>query len=372
VSARLADVTAALDVLYPPALAEPWDAVGLVCGDPEAAVTRVLFAIDPVQPVVDEALAGSFDLLVTHHPLYLRGTTSVAADDPKGRVVHALVRRGCGLFVAHTNADKAVGGVNDALASLLGLQDAVPLVPESAQLDKLVAFVPLPDLEKVRDALLAAGAGRLGDYDSCTWSTEGTGTFRPLPGAHPAIGSVGSFEQVAEARLETVMARADRRTVLSALHAAHPYEVPAYDVIALADPPAGTGSGRVGDIAPVALRDLVDRVATLLPATAWGVRAGGDPDQLVRRMAVCGGAGDDFLGAARASGADVYLTSDLRHHPASEAPEGLALIDAAHWATEWPWLSSAADALARVVGVQTAVSTLCTDPWTTASRSPSA
>lgn len=371
-TARLADVVAALDVRYPPALAEPWDAVGLVCGDPDAPVSRVLLAVDPVQAVVDQALAGGFDLLVTHHPLYLRGTTSVAATDPKGRVVHALVRGGCGLFVAHTNADKAVGGVSDALAALLGLTGTGPLLPEPAAADKLVVFVPLPDLDRVRDAITAAGAGRLGDYDSCTWSTVstvGTGTFRPLPGASPAIGAVGSLEQVPEARLEALVPRASRRTVLEALHAAHPYETPAYDLIPVAGVPDGTGLGRVGDLAPVTVGELTDRVAAVLPATAWGVRATGDPSQVVRRMAVCGGAGDDLLGAARAAGADAFLTADLRHHPASEAPEGLVLLDAAHWATEWPWLPLAAAALARVVDVETEVSVLRTDPWTLASRS---
>ncbi len=369
-TARLADVTAALDVLYPPALAESWDAVGLVCGDPSAPVARVLLAVDPVQAVVDEALAGGFDLLVTHHPLYLRGTTSVAADDPKGRVVHALVRGGCGLFVAHTNADRASGGVSDSLAALFDLRDTAPLEPVPEQLDKLVVFVPTGDADRVRLAVTAAGAGQLGSYDSCTWSTAGTGTFRPLAGATPSVGRVGTFEEVEEVRLETVLPRRLRRTVVAALLAAHPYETPAYDVVPLADLPSGLGLGRVGDLpAPLSLAALVERAAAVLPVTASGVRGSGDPTLQVRRLAVCGGAGDSALRSAADSGAQAYLTADLRHHVASEAPDGLALIDAAHWATEWPWLSSAAAALARVVAVETAVSALCTDPWTTASRS---
>lgn len=361
---------AALDDLYPPTLAEAWDAVGLVCGDPQAPVSRVLFAVDPVSAVVEEAVDGGYDLLVTHHPLYLRGTTSVAAHDPKGRVVHRLIAGGCGLFVAHTNADRARPGVSDALGALFDLQDTTPLQPGPQELDKLVIFVPVADADRVRLAVTAAGAGSIGSYDSCTWSTTGTGTFRPLPGSTPAVGEVGRFEEVDEVRLETVVPRRLRRTVVEALLSAHPYETPAYDVIPLAALPSAEGLGRVGDLpAPLTVAELVDRASAVLPPTAWGVRGSGNPTDLVRRLAVCGGAGDSALESAAASGAQAYLTADLRHHPALEAPEGLALVDAAHWATEWPWLASAAEALTRVVGVETSVSMTCTDPWTTASRS---
>lgn len=369
----LAEVTAALDELYPPELAEPWDAVGLVCGDPAAPVHRVLLAVDPTPEVAAEAVAGAFDLVLVHHPLYLGGTTSVAATDDKGRVVQQLVRAGSALFVAHTNADRAVGGVNDALAALFDLRGTTPLEPVPAQLDKLVVFVPVEHAEKLREALCEAGAGRLGAYDGCTWSTTGEGTFRPLPGAQPAVGAVGRLERVAEVRLETVVPRAARRTVLAALHAAHPYETPAYDVVELADLPGPTGLGRVGDLPePMTLEALVARAARVLPATTWGVRGAGDPAAVVSRLAVCGGSGDDAIGAAAASGAQAYLTSDLKHHRASERPAGLALVDAAHWATEQPWLATAAAALTRVVQVEAVVSELRTDPWTTATRSPHA
>ncbi|MCW2544795.1 MAG: NGG1-interacting factor 3 [Frankiales bacterium] len=259
----LRDVVAALEGLYPPGLAEDWDAVGLVCGEPSAVVTRVLFAVDPVEAVVDEALTTGAQLLVTHHPLYLRGTSSVAADSAKGRVVHRLITGGCGLFVAHTNADRAEGGVNDALAALFDLVGTTPLDP--------------------------GGLGRVGDLP------------QPMP-----------------------------------------------------------------------LADLVARAAAVLPSTSWGVRGSGDPAAVVARLAVCGGAGDGALELAAASGAQAYLTADLRHHLVQEAPAGLALIDAAHWATEWPWLPVAAAALAKVVDVETTVSSTCTDPWTTAARSSGA
>lgn len=365
-SVRLRDVVESLDALYPPAWVEPWDAVGLVCGDPDAAVRTVLLAVDPVAAVVEQAVAGGFDLLLTHHPLYLRGTTTVAATTPKGRAVHRLVQAGCGLFVAHTNADVADPGVSDALATALGLREVRPLQPQPTEpLDKLVVFIPTPDADQLLDALTQAGAGNVGDYQRCAWTTTGTGTFQPGPGASPAIGEVGQVERVAETRLEMVLPRSARQPVLQALRAAHPYEEPAYDLLELARLPGRRGLGRVGELtAPMSLAALLRHAAAVLPATAGGVRAAGDLDAVVSTLAVCGGSGDSLLAAAASSGAQAYLTADLRHHPASEAPEGLALLDAAHWATEWPWLPDVGSRLESAARVQTTVSTLVTDPWT--------
>jgi dinuclear metal center YbgI/SA1388 family protein len=368
----LADVVGALDRLYDPRWAADWDAVGLVTGDPDQQVRRVLLAVDPVQAVVDEAVTWGADLLVTHHPLLLRPVHSVAATDPKGRAVTALVRAGVALHVAHTNADVADPGVSDALAEALGLTDLRPLQPAAADpLDKLVTFVPEADAERVVDALAAAGAGRLGDYERCAFTSAGTGTFTPLAGADPAIGRVGQREQVAETRIEMVLARHRRTAVVAALRAAHPYEEPAFDLLQLVAQPGRRGPGRVGSWpAEGTLRDLAGHVAAALPATPHGVRVAGDLDRPVRTVAVLGGAGDDMFEAVRACSADAYVTSDLRHHPASEAlAHGFpGLVDVSHWAGEWPWLADCARLLgdglgARAVTVETRVSALVTDPW---------
>ena len=374
----LADAVGVLDRLYDPRWAADWDAVGLVTGDPDQPVRRVLLAVDPVQAVVDEAVTWGADLLVTHHPLLLRPVHSVAATEPKGRAVTALVRAGVALHVAHTNADVADPGVSDALATALGLTDLRPLQPSAADpLDKLVTFVPEADAERVVDALAAAGAGRLGDYERCAFTSAGTGTFTPLAGADPAIGRVGEREQVAETRIEMVLARHRRTAVVAALRAAHPYEEPAFDLVELVSLAGARGLGRVGTWAPGGtLADFAGRVAAALPATAAGVRVGGDPDRPVRTVAVCGGAGDDLFAQVRAAGVDAYVTADLRHHPASEALAhgGPGLVDVSHWASEWPWLADCARLLADGLGaradtVEMRVSTLVTDPWITA-RSP--
>jgi dinuclear metal center YbgI/SA1388 family protein len=372
---RLGDVVAVLDSLYDPRWAQDWDAVGLVVGDPQQPVRRVLLAVDPVQAVVDEAAAWGADLLVTHHPLLLRGVHSVATTHPKGRAVTALVRAGVALHVAHTNADVADPGVSDALASTLGLTDVRPLQPSPAELlDKVVTFVPENDAEAVVDALATAGAGRLGAYERCAVTSSSTGTFTPTPGADPAIGAVGRREVVAETRVEMVLPRHLRTAVVSALRAAHPYEEPAYDVLELAGLPGHRGLGRIGTWpAGGTLRELAALVASALPPTPHGVRVGGDPDRPMRTVAVMGGAGDDMFDVVRAAGVDAYVTADLRHHPASEALEhgGPALVDVSHWAGEWPWLADCARLLVERLGerhptadtVETRVSRLVTDPW---------
>lgn len=259
----VASAVAVLERAYPPALAQDWDAVGLTCGDPGDEVRRVIVAVDPLPEVVDEAIATGVQLLVTHHPLLLRGVHAVATTASKGSTIHRLIRAGIALFTAHTNADAARPGVSDALAAALGVEAHAPLSPQD----------------------------------------DGT-----------------------------------------------------------------VGIGRIGTLTtPETLAAFVRRVAEALPATACGVRAGGDPDRLVRRVAVSGGAGDSMLGLARDAGVDVYVTADLRHHPASDhlAEAGApALVDVAHWASEHPWCAQAAAVLTDALpGLDISVSTARTDPW---------
>ncbi len=367
----LEEITALLDEWFPPSHADDWDAVGLVLGDPAVDVHRILLAVDPVAAVADEAVADDTDLLICHHPLFLKGVHGVAATDPKGRFAHRLLTNGCALFTAHTNADSPAGGVSEALALALGLQDVRPLEADpSPPLDKIIVFTPVDAAEQVRAALAGAGAGRIGDYDQASFTSPGQGRFRPLEGASPAIGAVGRAEVVDEVRIETVCPRHLRATAVAAMLAAHPYEEPAYDVLELAglDEP-DRGSGRIGSLAePMSLADFAAHVSKVLPETSHGVRVAGDADQEIRSVGLCGGAGDFLLDRARAAGVDVYLTSDLRHHPASELREhgGPALVDVAHWAAESTWLPVLRRRLVEALGdtVEVHVSTTNTDPWT--------
>ena len=365
----LRDLIRVLDEAYPPRLAEKWDSVGLVCGDPEASAQRVMFAVDATAAVVDEAIDWGAQALVVHHPLLLRGVDTVAADTSKGALLHRLIRNDCALFTAHTNADSADPGVSDALAHALGLTVTGPLEPKPARpMDTWVVFVPRTHTDEVLAALFAAGAGGAGNYRECGWRVPGTGQFRPLDGANPAIGRVGDLEYVEEDRVEVIAPPSARAAVLAALHAAHPYEEPAFDITERAALPTGLGLGRIGTLPePETLRAFSSRVRAALPGTAWGVRAAGDPDREIHTVAVCGGAGDSFLGLVSALGVDAYVTADLRHHPADEhlRAGGPALVDVAHWASEFPWCAQAENIVRDALpGVRTRTCRLRTDPWT--------
>ncbi len=374
------EVVEVLEKAYPPRLAEEWDTgIGLTCGDRRETVRTVLLAVDVDATTVGQAVDLAAEMLVTHHPLLFRAVQSVAADTAKGALLHRLIRGGIAHFAAHTNADKARGGVNDALADVLGLTDVRPLVPDAPEpMDKVVVFVPAAGSGAMIHALASAGAGRLGNYGEAAFSAPGTGQFRPLAGAHPTIGTVGEVAQVEETRIEMILPRRSRSAVAAALRAAHPYEEPAFDFLELASPdPAPTGSGRLGSRAEATdLAGFVAEVAAALPETAGGVRAAGDLSRPVRTVALCGGAGGSYLSDAARVGADVYVTSDLSHHVVAEfvaLPGHPAIIDVAHWAGEWPFLSRAAGTLQTAFGsrLTTVVSTVRTDPWVLRGGQPS-
>jgi len=367
----LRDWVAALDGLYDPAWAQPWDRVGLVTGQLDQTVTLAHLAVDPTAEVVDEAVAAGAQLVIAHHPLLLHGVHGVDEGSPKGSLVARLVRDRVALFTAHTNADIAAPGVSDALAAALDVRDVVALQPSPPDAAyKVVVYVPAAAEERVVDAITAAGGGGVGEYTRCHWSVEGVGSFLPGSGAQPTVGRVGEMAHVAERRVEMLVPIEHTADVVRAATAAHPYEEPAIDVVPVVVPHR-RGLGRVGRLAAaVSAAELHARVAAALPTAPAGVRLAGDPARLVQRVAVCGGAGDDLVNTALAAGADVLVTADLRHHVTAEAVErGLIMIDAGHWASEWPWLGDCADRVMRALAdeghtVHTTVSSLVSDPWT--------
>lgn len=368
----VAEILSFMERHYPAARAETWDKPGLVCGAPDWPVSKVLLVVDITSTTIAQAREVGADMIIAHHPLLLKGIHGADARTPKGHLLLELATNKIACVAAHTNADIPEQGVCAALADAIGLQSVGPLDGRpSAPLDQLVAFVPTSHTQEVVDALAAAGAGAIGDYDRCHFAVEGTGSFRPLAGAEPHIGSVGEIERVREDRVEMVLPRSKRSAVVQALLTSHPYEEPAWHVLELAPQPASDGIGRLGELPePLTAAEFAQRVADALPATTTGVRLAGDPARSVKKIAVLAGAGDSHLDQARRSGADAYLTSDLRHHPATEALEWAGspvLLDVAHWAAEWTWLPVLAGLVREeLAGVEPIVSEVCTDAWAAA------
>ncbi len=365
------DVRKVLEEAYPPHLAEKWDAVGLICGDPQAQVKKVAFALDCTDAVARRAVETGADMLVVHHPLLLRGVESVAADTPKGRVLHTLITGGVALMAAHTNADKARPGVNDVLAELVGINPGRPLVPVPGEgIDKWGVHVPADAAAALKEAIFAAGAGAVGNYRECSFEYAGRGQFKPVEGANPVEGDIGKLSQVDELRVEFVAQASRRGAIEAAIFEAHPYEVPAFEIVETVgrqDLEQACGLGRIGQLPePMTLREFTQQVADALPETVWGVRAAGDPEQMVHTVAVSSGSGDSLLDAAAKAGVDVYVTSDLRHHPVDEhlRAGGPAVIDTAHFASEFPWTGQARDIVVVALGVDAEIIDLRTDPWT--------
>lgn len=366
----VADVVAALERRYPPALAASWDHVGLVCGHLQAPVSKVMFTIDVTLNVAQEAASWGADMLVAHHPLLFRPVDSIAANTDKGAVLHALIAARVALFTAHTNADVAPGGVADALAATLGLQDPKVVVAAPLEASKLVTFVPQTHVNSVLDALSGAGAGHIGEYSRCAFTCAGEGTFIPTSRANPTIRQAEHIARVPEVRVEMIVPTGASARVVAALRRSHPYEEPAFDIVALANRHRQAGTGRIGTLRdPMLAREFAAHVSAQLPT--GGAQLAGDSAAIVERVAVLPGAGASDIPAATAAGAHAIVTADIGHHVALEHLErcqvaggGPVLISVTHWACEWPWLNPAAATLASdLPGITTRLSRQVTDPW---------
>ncbi len=333
----IADVIQALDQIAPEALAEPWDNVGLLLGDPSAECSRALVALDADAAVLKRAASVSAQLIVTHHPPIFRPLSRVTADDAVGSLLLEAAHKGIALAAAHTNYDVAPGGVSHVLADLLELRDTEPLArSERGGQAKIVVFTPADDLDAVLRALDESGAGIIGNYRGCSFRAPGVGTFLPLEGADPTLGRVGRREEVQELRVEAICPLALAGRAVSAVRQAHSYEEPAIDVYPLEGGPASVGIGLCGRLArPVQAQRLIARIKKRLEVRH--VRVVGDARQRVERVAVCGGAGGKLIGDAVRQGCQLYLTGDVGHHQALEAKaRGLVVVDAGHAATEAP------------------------------------
>lgn len=331
---RAQDVIDVMDDWAPPALAYSWDKAGLATGHPDAKVKTVLVALSITRNALDAALKARADMIVSHHPLIWEPLKSLRTDNAISQLCLDVAASGIVCYSAHTNLDVVPGGVNDVLAQALDLMDTSPLMPvPQARQVKLVTFVPEEHLDTVRDAVCDAGAGLIGDYTHCSFSTGGIGTFFPGDDTAPYTGKKGTINEESERRFEILVPHAKLPGVLEALFEAHPYEEVAYDVFTLENTDPAIGIGVRGTLeSPATLDEFAEEVRHALDISH--VRVVGDPDQPIRNVAVLGGAGGD-LAKDVPDDIDVYVTGDLKYHEAQDAEErGLAIIDAGHHGTE--------------------------------------
>lgn len=331
----IATVVDFLDQFAPRDLAADWDNVGLLLGERSAAVERIMTCLTVTPESAAEAIQSRANLIVTHHPIFFRGFKRLTGDTPEGRMLLALARAGVALYSPHTAFDNTRGGINELLASRLALTDIRPLrrAAECGSL-KVVVFVPEKDLNRVADALFAAGAGQIGEYRECSFRLAGIGTFFGSDAANPTIGQKGRREEVQEWRLEAVCPASQVEAVVAAIRRSHSYEEPAFDLYPLHATPSERGEGRLGSLdRPRPLGELATAVKTAL--RAGPVQTIGDPQQPVQRIAIVCGAGGEMLSDAVRARADVLLTGEMRFHDYLQArAQGLALILPGHYATE--------------------------------------
>jgi len=276
-------------------------------------------------------------LILSYHPVIWDGLKKITADGPD-RVVYELIRSGISVFSVHTALDIAIGGVNDGLAEIVGIKEAKPIGDYVAGPGgvkyKLIVFIPVESVPKVSNAVFAAGAGAIGNYSNCGFSSEGTGTFLPLVGSNPAIGKKGKVEKVAEMRFESIVPADKLDDVLAAMKKAHPYEMPAFDVVRLYDSPTKFGLGRVGRLeVPKKLSEIIERIKKHTGAKTFGIV--GKENRIVKKAAVCAGSCGKIINTVIAEKCDLYLTGELKHHQAMAAKEaGVTCICLSHTNSE--------------------------------------
>jgi dinuclear metal center YbgI/SA1388 family protein len=334
---KIKEIARAVEQIVPLGLAQDWDNVGLLVGNPDKTINNILLTIDTTQAVVEEAKTQKADLILAYHPIIWDGLKRVTADGETAHI-YDLIKSGISVFCIHTALDVAAGGVNDALADILGIDQARPIgdfvVDPAGPQYKIITFVPQDDVNKVANALYEAGAGAIGNYSHCGFQSDGTGSFKPLAGANPTIGKRGKLEQVNEIKLETVVPSGKVAAVIAALRSSHPYETPAFDVFQHCDTENKIGLGRIGALKrPLSMQKAIANIKDAIGCKAVGIV--GPAKRTINKAAVCAGSCGKILNSVIAQECDLYLTGELKHHQALAAQEaGLTCICLSHTVSE--------------------------------------
>lgn len=327
------EVADILEKLCPLHLAEDFDNVGLLVGDPLAKVRGILVTLDALEEVVDEAIARDLNLIVTFHPIIFKGLKKITGENYVERVVLKAIENKINIFSVHTALDNVVQGVNGKLCEVLGIRNPEILIPKTGNIRKLVTYVPAEAAEQVREALFTAGGGNIGNYSHCSFSITGRGSFRPEAGSSPTLGKKGETEVTEEIQLHLTFPARLEKPILRALFESHPYEEVAYEVTTLNNAHQLEGMGMIGDLdTPMKEEEFLAFVKARMNSGC--IRHSALLGKPVQRVAVLGGSGGFAISAAKARGADVFLTADLKYHQFFEAEKEMVLADIGHYESE--------------------------------------
>jgi dinuclear metal center YbgI/SA1388 family protein len=330
---KLFEIIAAIEELAPPAYQESWDNCGLITGNAADEIHSCLITLDVSEEVVDEAVTGNFNLIISHHPVIFSPLKKITGKSVTERIIMKSLRHGIALYCAHTSLDNVYSGVNFALADKLGIRNARILSPVTGELRKLVTFVPPDHAEKVRNAIFKAGGGHIGNYDQCSFNLEGTGSFRGSDQSKPFVGKIGEMHFEKEIRIETIFPNALRSGIIRALLAAHPYEEVAYDIYLLDNAYPRLGAGIIGQLdEPMEPAAWLEHIRIIL--SCQQIRYSGPEVRKIKTVACCGGSGSFLIREAINEGADSFVTGDVKYHQFLESAGDILLIDAGHFETE--------------------------------------
>ncbi|MBC9812435.1 Nif3-like dinuclear metal center hexameric protein [Crocinitomicaceae bacterium CZZ-1] len=330
---QLKEIIQYLEFLAPLSSQESYDNSGLITGNVNMPITQALICLDSTEEVVDEAIENGCNLIIAHHPIVFQGLKSLTGKTYVERVVLKCIKNDIALYAIHTNLDNYRFGVNDEIGRRLGLENMQILSPKAGVLNKITVFVPLENREQVAQAMFNAGAGSIGQYNACSFFGEGTGTFTPVAGANPYIGTPGTAEQVKENRLEVLVSTHQLAAVVSAMNESHPYEEVAYDIVALRNSNAFEGTGMIGKLpVPMPTEAFLNLVKNAFNCGV--IRHTKLVKTTIETVAFCGGSGSFLLKEAIRSKADVYITGDFKYHEFFDAEDKLIIADIGHFESE--------------------------------------
>jgi dinuclear metal center YbgI/SA1388 family protein len=332
-SMRIKEITDYLESIAPLALQESYDNCGLLVGDASEEISGILITLDVTEAILEEAMTKGCNFIIAHHPVIFSGLKKVTPKDITGRIIRKAIQNNLNLYAAHTNMDAIAEGVNGKIASKLGLTSCTVLNPKKDLLKKLVTYCPVEAAENLRQTLFEAGGGHIGKYDSCSFNTAGTGTFRALEGAVPFAGALGQLHHEKETRIEMVYHAYNESALIRSLLAHHPYEEVAYDLLSLTNETAIAGAGLVGYLQEEAdPLEFLKHVKTVMQAN--GIRYTNLGTKKIKKVAVCGGSGSFLLGSAIRHQADIFITADYKYHQFFEAENNIIIADIGHYESE--------------------------------------